>query len=105
MRHVIDSLIVTSAADRRVIAWCKHRQRRIRKKWSRAVICRPQDLDDVQGAMDAMRHLARYVEVTERCERQVARFLRRSGYCVVVLAPAERAEFHRTGVVPRLVRR
>lgn len=81
--RTIDRVIITDQPLGRVLAWTKHRRRRVAKKWGEAIIMRPRDVADVGACINNLRLLRRHgVDFTERAERRVCVLLRRSGKAV-----------------------
>lgn len=85
MRCVAKYIIVTEQPYGRVVGWCKHRRKRIAKRWGSALIMRRADITWPPGTIVSLRNLCSHgVEITDRCERQIARFLRRSGMTITL---------------------
>ena len=96
----MDRIVVTAAPVDRVLALSASKRKRIAKKYSRALIMRPPDLRDVGKALTTIQGVARHVEITERCERQVARYLRRSGKRIIVYPRLKVEAMLRAGTWP-----
>ena len=81
MRYV-DHVIVTRRPHGWVKVACDHRRKRVAKKWGRALIMHPSDMANAKAVartMNSLFSLRRYIDLSEQCERQVCRVLRRSG--------------------------
>lgn len=84
--RAISHVIITRRPHGWVKAACDHRRKRVAKKWGRALIMRPSDAANAKAVartMDTLRELRRYIDLSERCERQLCRVLRWSGLRVV----------------------
>lgn len=100
-RHVI----VTLQSHGRAEAWTRHRCKRIAKKWGQALIMRPDALQNMRRTISILHALRGYVDITERCERQIGRYLRRSGLAIKVYPRAQVDDMMRTGTWPPSVAR
>ena len=101
--RAISHVIVTRRPHGWVKVACDHRRKRVAKKWGRALIMHPSDAasaEAVARTMNTLFSLRRYINLSERCERQVCRIFRRSGLRVTHISRSTMASRLARGLDP-----
>lgn len=79
--HAVDRVIVTDAAAGRMLALSRHRRRRIRKKYSRALVVLRHAMNDAAKFWQTMWTLhANGLHFTPRGERRIVRVMCKAGH-------------------------
>jgi hypothetical protein len=81
-----DHIIITPRSVGRCLALANHRCKRVAKKWSKSLVLRHVDRIDPAAVLGWLAHMRRlHVITTHRADKQIARFLRRSGQRITVV--------------------
>jgi hypothetical protein len=89
--HTVDRVIVTDAAEGRILALARHKRRRIGKKYNRALVVLRPALRDAAKFWQTMWCLhANGLRFTPRGERRIVRAMCKAGHQVRSAAPRRR---------------